>query len=205
MTRLEFFTTLREGLHKLPPEEIENAVRYYTEYLDEAGEENEQKALEELGSPVKIAQQINAEYMVRDIVAYRPTQQSGEGKEEPKGKTGFSAVWVAILALFASPIALPIAFAIAAVGIALIIVVMSVFASLMIAVMAVFVAGVACIASGIGVLFVDPWTGLFVFGGGLIALGISVLMFVPSLWLIRITFSAIARQISRSVVRRPVK
>lgn len=202
MTRLEFFIDLRAGLQKLPPDEIENAVRYYAEYLDDAGEENEQKALEELGDPVKIAQQINAEYMVRDIVQYYPGKEDSSTGGGKKKKNGLSAIWIAILALFASPIALPIAVALAIAAISVVIAVGSVFFSLFIAVFAVLAAGFACVVGGICILFVHPPTGIAAFGAGLVLLGIGLFLFIPVLWLTRITFSGIARLISRTVTKR---
>lgn len=202
MTRLEFFMALRGGLQKLPPDEIENAVRYYAEYLDDAGEENEQKALEELGDPIKIAQQINAEYMVRDIVQYHPGKEDSSGERTGKKKNGLSAIWIAILALFASPIALPIALALAIAAISVVIAVGSVFLSLFIAIFAVFAAGLACVVAGVCVVFVHAPTGVALVGAGLVLLGIGLFLFIPVSWLTRITFSGIARLISRTVTKR---
>ena len=49
MTRQEFIVTLREGLRKLPPEEIVAATEFYEEYFDEvleSGEKTEEEILE---------------------------------------------------------------------------------------------------------------------------------------------------------------
>ena len=64
MTRQEFIVTLREGLRKLPPEEIVAATEFYEEYFDEvleSGEKTEEEILDELGSPKRIAAQIRAD------------------------------------------------------------------------------------------------------------------------------------------------
>lgn len=58
MTAEEFMRRLRQELAALPFEEREAALRYYTEYLIEAGSENEQEALRTLGSPEQVAAQI---------------------------------------------------------------------------------------------------------------------------------------------------
>ena len=70
MTRQEFMTALRDKLILLSPEEREDAVQFYEEYFDEAGAENEQAVLTELGSPEALAEKI----------------LSGEGKIVPKGQ-----------------------------------------------------------------------------------------------------------------------
>ena len=58
---------LRRALSVLPEEERANALRYYEEYFDDAGPENETKAIEELGEPAKVAAQILADY--RELTA----------------------------------------------------------------------------------------------------------------------------------------
>jgi len=193
MTRLDFFLRLREGLKKLPPEEIENAVRYYTEYFDDAGVENEQKVLQELGDPMKIAQQITAEYMVRDLAVYNPPKTA---------KKGLSAVWIAILAVFASPIALPIAVAIAAVALAMVVAAVAVTFAFFCFVFALILAGIAGFVAGLFMLGVHVPTGICAIGVGLVSAGIGLLLFLPVMWLTKETFSGIARFISKRVVRR---
>lgn len=49
MNRADYMAALRRALSVLPEEERANALRYYEEYFDDAGPENEAKAIEELG------------------------------------------------------------------------------------------------------------------------------------------------------------
>ena len=42
MTRKEYMEQLRKYLKRLPKEDYENAIEYFSEYFDEAGPENEQ-------------------------------------------------------------------------------------------------------------------------------------------------------------------
>ena len=53
MTRKEYMEQLRKYLKRLPKEDYENAIEYFSEYFDEAGPENEQQVMEELGEPEK--------------------------------------------------------------------------------------------------------------------------------------------------------
>ena len=43
MTRKEYMEQLRKYLKRLPKEDYENAIEYFSEYFDEAGPENEQE------------------------------------------------------------------------------------------------------------------------------------------------------------------
>lgn len=60
MTKTEFLSRLAEELNGISAEEREEALNYYSEYLDEAGEGNEEAAIEELGGPEKVARIIRA-------------------------------------------------------------------------------------------------------------------------------------------------
>lgn len=60
MDREQFLQQLRALLADTAPEEREEAIRYYEEYFDEAGPEQEQAILAELGSPAKVAGIIRA-------------------------------------------------------------------------------------------------------------------------------------------------
>ena len=65
MRRREFLTRLEAALVTLPYEERQAALRYYEEYLLDAGEENEAEAIAELGAPEVLADKI-----VRESRAY---------------------------------------------------------------------------------------------------------------------------------------
>ena len=60
MTREEFLRRLNELLSDVTDEERAEAIRFYEEYLDDAGPQQEAQVLEELGSPEKVAAIIRA-------------------------------------------------------------------------------------------------------------------------------------------------
>lgn len=53
MGKNEYLRTLARELRKLPKEEFDTAMDYYTEYFEDAGPEKEQEIIQELGIPVK--------------------------------------------------------------------------------------------------------------------------------------------------------
>ncbi|MEG0579732.1 MAG: DUF1700 domain-containing protein, partial [Niameybacter sp.] len=156
---------LEAKLSRLPQEERDAAMDYYEEYFEEAGIENEARALAELGSPSHIAKQIMADFVVK------------EAEVKPmKPKQSLQAMWIVILAIFASPIAFPIAIALAAVVFAAVVTVASLlFAGL---VTAVAFTGSAILTAVVGffALFIHPATGVFMIGSSLVLIGISLLM-----------------------------
>lgn len=61
MNRVDFMKRLEELLSEIAPAEKEEAIQYYHNYFDDAGEENESSVIEELGSPEKVAETIKAD------------------------------------------------------------------------------------------------------------------------------------------------
>ena len=55
MTKTEYMKVLSKKLRRLPKEDYERAVEYFEEYFADAGPENEQKAIEDLGTPEEAA------------------------------------------------------------------------------------------------------------------------------------------------------
>lgn len=60
MDRAEFMRRLSELLQDVPPAEREEALQYYNDYLDDAGEGNEAGVIASLGTPEELAKTIKA-------------------------------------------------------------------------------------------------------------------------------------------------
>lgn len=111
MNRQKYLAALRAALKGLPEEELANALRYYEEYFDDAGEENEQKAIDELGTPESIAAQILQDYRELTIIGnanaqgdaaqYAPGWQAAPKR---RGHSLLSGLGIVFLALLLSPI-----------------------------------------------------------------------------------------------------
>ncbi len=63
MNRIEFMKELEYLLQDIPEEEKEDAISYYRDYLEEAGEDHEEQAIREFGSPERVASIIRSELM----------------------------------------------------------------------------------------------------------------------------------------------
>lgn len=164
MNKEEFLRILEQNLYKLPTEECEAAMQYYAEYLEEAGIEHEQEAIEALGNPAQIAKQLMADFIVK------------EAEVKPmKPKQGFQALWIVIVALFASPIALPLAIAIAAVGFAAVVTMVALIFSGCLVAVVMLGTSLVCGVVGIGAMFVHPATGAVFIGAACVLLGVGIL------------------------------
>lgn len=108
MTKDEFLIRLRTLVGDLPPEEREDVMHYYTEYFAEAGPENEQQVIRQLGSPEKVAQDALGGFQPGAETGQAEAAWQEEGQPPPRRKLGLGGM---ILALFAAPVALPLLFA----------------------------------------------------------------------------------------------
>lgn len=184
MTRKEYMEELHRKLSRLPVEEYESAMRYYNEYFDDAGEENEQQAIESLGTPNQVASQLLADYAIKDM----ESSPNGAGR-------GMRSVWVVVASILAAPIALPLAVAFAAVAFVLLICLGVVWLCLWIVALTFALSGIALGIVGIWALFQELFTGLFFLGCGLSCIGIGLAFSVFVAFLSKKSFRGIAKGI----------
>ena len=81
MNRVEFMTELASLLQDVPVEERREAMRYYNDYFDEAGKENEAQAISDLGSPARVAEKIKEDLR-------GPEQKTSAGEKDFRTEGG---------------------------------------------------------------------------------------------------------------------
>ncbi len=158
MTKKEYMKKLAYQLRRLPKKDYDKAMDYFEEYFEDAGTEHEQKAIQDLGTPEEAASAL-----ILDLA------QENAAKPPKTMKRRFSALWIAVLALFAAPIALPLALGILAVIGAVILGILAVVGGILISALAAVAGSILGIIGGIAII---PQT----FGGGLITIGFSLMM-----------------------------
>ena len=181
MTKVEYLAKLDKYLRKLPNEDYQEAMDYFSEYFEEAGPENEAQVIAELGTPKEAA---------RDIISRLLDEKIIDQEKTPKSRV--SMVWLAILAILSAPVTLPLA-------LFLFLAVITILALGVAAIAVVLSLGVAFLTSGIYMLF-DSWSYLNIsfsatalsFGLGLLALGLSLLALLAA--------GAVCKVVGRSIV-----
>ena len=181
MTKVEYLAKLDKYLRKLPKEDYQEAMDYFSEYFEEAGPENEAQVIAELGTPKEAA---------RDIISRLLDEKIIDQEKTPKSRV--SMVWLAILAILSAPVTLPLA-------LFLFLAVITILALGVAAIAVVLSLGVAFLTSGIYMLF-ESWSYLNIsfsatalsFGLGLLALGLSLLALLAA--------GAVCKVVGRSIV-----
>lgn len=201
MDKQTFLRRLEEGLRQLPPEEREDILAYHREYFQDAGPEQEAKVIQELGDPDLLARRLLSEYGEQPPASPPPPPPSQPQPEAPKKKRP-SGVLVAILAVLAAPIALPLAAALGAVAIVLAVAALSVALALMAVIVGVLVTGFALVALGVSALLLYPPAALVVLGAGLVCCGLGLFGVMPVVRLIQAMFRGLANLFRKAFSRR---
>lgn len=166
MNKNIFLQRLEKALRHIPKDDREDAIAYYTEYFEEMGADDNEDVSQSLGKPEEIA---------KEIIANCTEKHIEEQKTKGGVKNSATVIWMIILAIFAAPIALPLAIA----GIA---VLLSILVILLSFILVIFCAGgifvVASVllftaiffAGGLGQSLVCAGMGCLLLGGGLLIL-----------------------------------
>lgn len=162
MDRKEYLVRLKAGLNRLPKNEKENVIAYYTEYFEDAGEEYEQAVIEELGDPKEVAGRVLAEMAIKYI-----------DKPVKSPMTGFQAVKMTILAICAAPIALPLMAGGVIVVLSLALVLAVLYLCIWIMAITGIVGGVIGCAVGITLVFSDFPSTLAIVGASFICISLG--------------------------------
>ena len=168
MNKREFLQRLREGLSGLPQEDMERAIDFYEEMIDDRMEEGvaEEEAIATIGTVDEVVSQIISEIPLSKLV-----------KERVKPKRKMSA-WEILLLVLGSPIWLSVLIAIFAVILSVYVAIWSVVVSLW----AVEASFIGCAFGGIvaGIVFIATnhfEAGLFMIGAGFVCASLSIFMF----------------------------
>lgn len=185
MDRKEFMRQLAVLLRDLPDNERMEAIRYYNDYFDEAGPENEAQVIRELGSPGKVAAQIRADggQLTEEEQVENPPQTVVQPDSRTTRQRG-TGKWalIIILAVFASPLILGVGGGVLGVVVGILGAIFGVLVALMAAGAGLVGGGIALMVKGVIRLISSPAVGLLSIGGGMIALAIGIFAVLLLVW-----------------------
>lgn len=196
MTKREFLEALNDELLPLSEDERSAAIKYYSDYIDDAGEENLAAVLEELGSPAQVAASIKADAEIGRNMPPQPKQANAQAAPQPK-RNGLSA-WGVLLLVVLSPVWIPL---LAAVG-GIIVGLFGTFVGMLIAGVVMVLVAIALVIIGIITMLQNPMVGFLLIGVGMLVGGIGLLMVLISVFLCATVIPAMVRGVAR-IFRRP--
>jgi len=189
MTKADYLFQLKRSLRALPESEVSDALDYYDGYISDSGQ-NEDNAMKGLGSPKEVAAKILAEFALKTDVA----------ADMPK-KHGLRIAMGVTLAVFAVPVGLPLAIAVAAVAFALLIVLFALVVSFLATGAGLALGAAASFVVGF-LIFTDSMAMAFaVLGTGLAALGIGIIFVKGAVSLAYAGFRGVARLAGKTILK----
>jgi uncharacterized membrane protein len=181
MTRADFLFELHRRLKKLPLSEVEEAMSYYEEYFEEAGPAGEQELIFRLGSPAQVASVIIGEYATKMIYE----------QDAQKRNSSLKTLWIVILAVLASPIAIPLAASIIVLAASILLSLFATYLALFVTAVALMATGLLALGLSVPTLFSEPIYTVDLLGYSLICLSVGLALFLGTTKLSQLTIRGI--------------
>lgn len=175
MTKEEYLSQLKKYLKRLPKSDYENAIEYFNEYFEDAGAENEQKVIEELGTPKEAAAELLA-----NLLKEKTAKQPSEKKREKK--SAGTIILITCLALLAAPLGTPLLIS------AIILILMGILVILLtIFIAAVFgitgmIAGIRLVVRGLAAIPVSVSGACLMTGAGMLGIGSGICLCILEIY-----------------------
>ena len=174
MTIDDYIAALRLAIRSLPPDEIDQALAYYDEYLHDAS--NPAAAMAELGTPKEVAASILADYV-------------GKTSSRPN----ISVLWAVILGILAVPLGGPLAIVAFVIMFALLIALFAVIFALLGSGVGIGLGGIGLFVAGFFVIYQGVSTALIMIGVGALMAAFGLLWTFGIIQLARLGVAGFAR------------
>ena len=136
--------------------------------------------------PASVASKILADFAVKDLTNHPNS-----------AKKGLSAVWLIVLAIFASPIAIPLLIAVGALTFGLIVTGAALAFSFFVFIFSLIIGGITSIIGGFTIITQHVPSALFFVGIGLAISGVGLLLFLPLLSTVKNASIALAKLLKK--------
>ena len=200
MNRQEFMRKLEYLLRDIPESERADALAYYNDYFDEAGAENEDQVIQELGSPEAVAQTILADVQVEssqyesrdysnpEMAGQESCELSNVGSHsnntKSEGMNSSTKILLIILLVFTFPIWIGVVAGLFGTVVGLLGGLFGIVVGLIATVIGFIVGGIGCMIGGVFTLFTSTLEGLVLVGSGAFMAAIGILLALPCAWLV---------------------
>lgn len=201
MSKEEYLNQLHKYLRKLPRQDYEDAMEYFTEYFQETDEEGAVELMKELGTPKEAARELMANLLDKKIEEHQNYETDGQTRAEKKG-SGKHVIWIAFLVLFAAPVGAPLLIALAAVVLSLVVCMLAILLCVVLLAACLVIIGGKIIARGILAVPISMSGFAMLTGSGLLAMGVGILGVLLCIYLCKWSSMLIAKLVRRITNRK---
>lgn len=207
MNRAQFMEQLKRLLSDIPESERQEALDYYENYFDDAGEENEAAVIRELGSPGKVAAIIKADlhesnehYAEYTEKGYEDARMKEPGqmpvRHDRSRRQNAKVILLLILLVFVSPFISGAAGGVLGVLVTIVLLPFILVFALGTSVLGIGVAGIACVVAGIAACFASPALGVLCVGIGFLLIAAAILLLLLLIWLAGTILPKLVRKVT---------
>lgn len=209
MNRREFMEQLARLLRDIPVKDMEEALAYYEGYFDDAGAENEDAVIRELGSPGRIAAEIRAtladdreggEFTDRGYEDSRfqeenPLEQRNPYRGERKGRRKGGTLLIILIAILTFPIWGSIIGALFSVIMGLVGVLFGLVVGTLAGGVGLIIGAITLAAAVIPLMVTSAGFGFMALGLAMLCMAIGIVLLVVFGWLVSKAIPAVFRLI----------
>lgn len=202
MNRETFMRELERLLANIPENERREALAYYEDYFNDAGPENEQQVLAELGYPYKVAENIkeglrgnmgyqntgagyqNAGYQhigTQNVYAGNSAPNKTAGTKEPM--PAWAIVLIVLACIICSPVLLGLAGSLVGILFGIIGTMIGLLAAAFFGGLGLVVAGIAVFVAAFPTMMFSGFVGMAMMGIGLLLVALGVLFVMAGVWI----------------------
>ena len=196
MTRQEYMEELKKYLKRLPQEDFDNAIEYFSEYFEEAGPEKEQQVMRELGEPKEAARELFLNLLQESVEKDQDIVEEKAPVLKGKRRSPGKIILLVFLVLCASPVSLALLAFVFAVLCAVILTVAAVIFSIGIT------GGIVTIGVGGSLILKSAAAACMMVGGGFLMTGIGILAGLLTVYICKWCANAIGRLVNRLVRKK---
>ena len=184
--RQKYISELKSFLAPLTAEERTDALDFYNEYIEDAGYDNYQQIIKELGNPRQLSHKILADYSIK------ANNEEIKNSHTASPRSNWRVFWLVVIAIITSPITFVLSLGAVIVLICALAAVFGVSVGILGSLVGLIFGSGLMIYSGIGVLAAAPMTGILYAGIGVTMIGVLLLCIPVGYWIIRWLAQAIA-------------
>lgn len=209
MTREQYMEALKRYLRRLPKNDYDNAIEYFTEYFEEAGPENEQEVIRELGAPREAARELLMHLLDestgnsrKEDITDLSENKASDKKEGSRKYSPGKIILLTFLVLCASPVSLVLLVGAGGILAALLVAIASVVFSLAVTSLAVIAGGVLLAGAGFMAVVESVSGACMIVGAGFFLAGAGIILGVLTICICKGCAVGIGRLVNRMVRKR---
>lgn len=187
-----YLSELEHYLSPLTSEEKDDAINFYSEYIEDAGLQTKEDIERKLGTARQLSRKILADHSIK------VDEDNRQKNKKTSPRSNSKMIWIIILAIISAPMTLGIG------GVLLLLIMVAILTAAIVAVagLATLIVVMAmCLYTGALLLFTHWTVGMFYLGCGFTALGV-LLVAVPLLYWLCSVIMQIVANFARYLYRR---